>query len=801
MPSPIQRRRFSLPVLNADWLPPLLVGSLLIGLWLVMIERAQHDDELVIRNALVNHGNVALAVSNHVDQQFARLRYYSHIVTGSAPRNTALATLRSALGEDKAFLRLMHFDSAGRLLFSTGGNPEPWLLEAARNFAALPVRSGSEEIHIGSVPEAEFGHAWNLPLFYREPFARPGEDGFVLALLDLGAFPQNFDTMQLGRSGEIVLLASDGRELLRMHEGRLDARENDISKSLRFRSAFATPAGTVTETLRAAHERMYAHRRIPGAPVAVLVSRTRYDVLLDNQATQRGYWLSALLLTLVMLALTLFWLAAAQRRRRLIASLAQAQDENTRLIAQLDAERQTAFRLASHDKLTGLANRMLFADIANRYVARSGRLRSRFAVLFVDLDRFKPINDTHGHKAGDQLLVAVARRLQECVRQADFIARYGGDEFVILVGDLHGPRDAEAIAAKIVARLSEPYAGIVADELTVTPSIGIALFPDDASEIETLLRQADTAMYRAKEQGRASFAFADPALNRRQELHTQIETALPAALRNGEIYLHYQPKVALDNFALTGLEALARWHHPQLGAISPADFIPVAEKCGAIIELGETIIMQACAQLEQWRKAGLPLAPVAVNVSPLQLRSARLFDCITTALERHAIPPHLLEIEITETGIVDADGAYLDMLRRLDGLGIRLAIDDFGTGFSGLSHLRLLPVSKLKIDRSFIKDIRNDVHDAAIVSSTISLCHNLQLKTIAEGVELPEQLAYLRANGCDEAQGYYFSPPLAAEAIAPILRRGACAISDRIGNTTNEALAPAGLFDAADLAA
>lgn len=799
MPSISQRRKLAIPGLNADWLPPLLVGSLLIGLWLSMFERAHHDDDLVVRNALVNHGNVALAVGNHIERQFARLRYYDHVATGAAPRDRVLATLRSALDEDQDFLRLMRFDKSGKLLFSTGGSPEPWLLEAARVFAASPPDSDGE-IHIGTVPEGEFAHTWSLPLFYRDPFAGSGADGFLLALLDLSVFPDRFAAMQLGRSGEIVLLASDGRELLRLHDGRLDARESDISASLRFRKAFAIPVGTVTETLRAAHERLYAHRRVSGAPVAVLVSRTRYDVLLDNRSTQRGYWLSALLLTLIVFVLTLFWLTAARRRHRLVGSLAHTQEENARLIAQLDAERQTAFHLASHDKLTGLANRMLFADIAGRYVARSGRMRSRFAILFIDLDRFKPINDTHGHKAGDQLLVAVARRLRECIRQADFVARYGGDEFVALVSDLHGPRDAEAIAAKIVARLSEPYDGIVTGDLSITPSIGIALFPDDAVEIETLLRQADTAMYRAKGQGRASYAFADPALNRRQELHTQIETALPTALRNGEIVLHYQPKVALDSFALTGLEALARWHHPQLGPISPADFIAVAEKSGTIIELGESIIMLACAQLARWREAGVPLAPVAVNVSPLQLRSPRLFDCLTAALEQHAIPPHLLELEITETGIVDTDGAYLDMLRQLDGLGIRLAIDDFGTGFSGLSHLRLLPVSKLKIDRSFIKDIRNDIHDAAIVSSTISLCHNLQLKAIAEGVELPEQVAYLRANGCDEAQGYFFSAPLPAEAIVPILRRGACHLRDRKGNATDEAAAPAGLFDDTELA-
>jgi EAL domain-containing protein (putative c-di-GMP-specific phosphodiesterase class I) len=317
--------------------------------------------------------------------------------------------------------------------------------------------------------------------------------------------------------------------------------------------------------------------------------------------------------------------------------------------------------------------------------------------------------------------------------------------------------------------LSQPFSGIVAEDLFVTPSIGIALYPDDGDEVDALIRQADSAMYQAKVQGRAMYVFADPALNLRNSLKNQIQAALPAAIKNGEIKLHYQPKVCLRDFSIVGMEALARWYHPQMGYISPADFIPIAEESSLIQELGEHLIDMVCAQQATWQRQGLPIVPVAVNISPRQLRTQRVFQHVENALARHGVAPRHLEVEITETGFIDIDDSFVAQLKHLDTQGIRFAIDDFGTGFSGLSHLRALPVSYVKIDRSFINNIRNDINDATIVSSTISLCHNLNLQSIAEGVETREQLAHLRAAGCDQAQGYLFSRPLPPEEIPPLL--------------------------------
>ena len=750
-----------------DWWPPLLVLLLLTTSWFAVLKRGDDDDARAIRDALSSHANVAYAVANHTERMLDRLRFYSQALVGKTPYESATTLVHSAATRDRAFLRLMHFDAAGRLLFSSGRKPEPWLMERVREFAVLPHSGNEEKIVIGTVAPNDFAQAWSLPIFYRPPVAGNQRGGFVVALADIGNFPRSFEEINLGKSGEIVLVADDGRELLHMHEGRLDAVESLVG-SERFRLAFELSAGSVGELIRNAYERLYAFRRIPSSPLAVLVSRSSYEVLQENRAAQRGYWGVQLLLTVLTLLLTSLWMIVARRRRQLINSLSLTQANNARLIGQIGDEKEAAYRLATHDKLTGLPNRMLFAEVANRYIGRAQRQRGRFAVMFIDLDRFKPINDTYGHKAGDQVLVEISRRLQDCIRHADVVSRYGGDEFVALVSDLRAGQDASGIAEKIIESLSRPLAGIAGTDLKVTPSIGISFYPDDADSIDSLVRQADAAMYQAKGGGRATYAFADPALNRHNRLVNQIEAALPAAFCNREIGVHYQPKVSLTDFRITGLEALARWTHPQLGVVSPGDFIPVAEECGAIVELGEYVIAEVCQQLQAWSRAGVPLVPVAVNVSAHQLRSPQLYDFIVGTLERCGVAPHFLEIEITETGLIDAAG-FIDILCRLDDLGIRLAIDDFGTGYSGLSHLRTLPVKYLKIDRSFIKDIRNDCNDAAIVSNTISLSHKLSLQTIAEGVETREQVSHLKAARCDQAQGYFFSRPCDAAGVEELL--------------------------------
>lgn len=738
------------------------------SLWAMMMYRNADDDRAAIQDSLVSQHNVARALAMHTAQILDQIRFVGRRLAVADNDTATRELVRSLVAQNGALLRLMVFDERGAFRSSSWASPEDWEREAVRNFIARRPQSSRDELLIGQPPDPSRRGNASLPVIFR-PERQTGTTGIVvMAIIDNRFFLRHLEGMQLGRSGEIILVNDDGQEILHVHDGRLDFLDS-ITGTERYRRAFSESTGSVSERIHSAYERLYAFHRVPNAPLAALVSRTHYDILSDNQSAQRGYWLATFLMSVLMLIFTLFWWYAMLRKRKLTASLARSQEENTRLIKQLENEKQAAYHLATHDKLTGLANRMLFGEIAERYQARAVRLRGRFAILFIDLDRFKPINDTHGHRAGDALLIEVARRLQACVRSNDLVARFGGDEFVTLVQDVHGSQDAVCIADKVIHALSQPFPGIVTEDLFVTPSIGIALFPDDGDMVDALIRQADGAMYQAKVQGRATYVFADPALNRRNSLRNQIQAALPAALKNGEIKLHYQPKVCLRDFSIVGMEALARWIHPQMGYISPADFVPIAEESSLIHELGEYLIDMVCAQQASWLRQGLPIVPVAVNISPRQLRSPRVFQHLETALVRHGIAARHIEVEITETGFIDIDDGFVAQLKRLDAQGIRFAIDDFGTGFSGLSHLRALPVSYVKIDRSFISNIRNDINDATIVSSTISLCHNLNLQSIAEGVETREQLAHLRAAGCDQAQGYLFSRPLPPEEIAPLL--------------------------------
>lgn len=753
----------------AEWLPLVLILALLLSSWLFLVNRSDEEDARAIQDALATQVSIANAVAQHTEHLFNGLRLLNQSLAASRTEQQARRLLGAVQGNHGGFLRLLQFDADGRLRQASGKAPEAWLQENAVDFAAR-LRTASDELTwVGETPTEQI-QAWSLPFFYAPA---PGTERqgsgrqprtFTAAMIDIGQFQKYFGDVGLGRGGEVLLIADDGRVLLRLREGRI---ESPSAARMYWEHAAcadrAAPSG----------DPIYVCRKAASVPLSVIVSRPRAEVLAVAHSVQRVHMSSVLLLTVMILGLTFLWIKTTLRREKLILSLTVAQANNERLITQIGNEKETAYHLATHDRLTGLPNRMLFADLAQRYIARAQRMRGGFALMFIDLDRFKPVNDLYGHKAGDQLLIVIAQRLKDCVRHADVVSRFGGDEFVVLVSELRNNHDVSVVADKLVDTLSQPCEGIVDGiALRVTPSIGIAFYPDDASDIDALLRQADTAMYQAKEKGRATYVFADPLLNRRYEISNQIEAALPAAIAAGDIHVFYQPKVRLGDFSLSGLEALARWEHAQLGSISPSEFIPVAEKSGLIVELGELVLEQVCRQLRAWMQAGVPVLPVAVNVSTRQLRPPGFAEYVAEIIADHGIPPELLEIEITETGLIGSDEAIPATLHALSALGIRLAIDDFGTGYSGLSHLRKLPASFLKIDRLFIKDIRNDISDATIVSTTISLAHNLHLETIAEGVETHEQLAHLKTARCDQAQGFLFSPPCPPAAAEALLYAG-----------------------------
>jgi diguanylate cyclase (GGDEF)-like protein/PAS domain S-box-containing protein len=431
-------------------------------------------------------------------------------------------------------------------------------------------------------------------------------------------------------------------------------------------------------------------------------------------------------------------------------------------ITQFREVERNLVRLAHVDTLTDLPNRALLADRVGQLTSVSRRDHRPFALMFMDLDQFKNINDTLGHSVGDALLGEVARRLQGTLREVDTVARLGGDEFAVLLPGADGA-GAELVAGKLLERLAEPCM-VQGHELSMTMSIGIATYPSDGDDYEMLSRNADAAMYRAKNEGKATWRFFAAGMQQRSARQLQLESALRRALERNELLLHYQPQLDAEGERLVGVEALLRWRHPELGMVSPAEFIPLAETSGQIIAIGEWVLRTAVCQVKAWMDAGLPPMAVAVNLSAVQFRHPGLPHVVARALADAGLPAKYLELELTES-VTANPAAATAMMDALHGLGVRLSLDDFGTGFSSLNYLKRFPLHTLKIDQSFVRDIDTDPDDRAIVRAIIQLARALNLKTIAEGVETDAQHQFLRHEGCDMMQGYRFCRPVDAAAL------------------------------------
>jgi len=425
--------------------------------------------------------------------------------------------------------------------------------------------------------------------------------------------------------------------------------------------------------------------------------------------------------------------------------------------------------LAQHDFLTDLPNRMLFSDRVANAIALARRHGKQRAVLFLDLDRFKHINDSLGHPIGDKLLQSVAQRLVACVRGSDTVSRQGGDEFVVLLSEIEQAADAALSAEKMLVALAAPHS-IAEKELHITASIGISIYPDDGQDAQTLIRCADTAMYHAKDKGRNNYQFFTEDMNVRAVEREFLEGSLRRALKRREFVLHYQPKINLETGAITGVEALIRWRHPERGLIPPALFVPIAEDCGLIVPIGRWVLHEACRQIQAWIDAGLPAMPVAVNISAVEFQSKEFLERVRAILKETRLNPRYLELELTESVLMQDAEATIPALIALKAIGVRLAIDDFGTGYSSLSYLRQFPIDTLKIDQSFVREITVGALDDTIVSAVISMAKTLKQRVIAEGVETGEQLAFLRRQHCGEGQGFHFSRPMSAEAFATLLK-------------------------------
>jgi len=443
--------------------------------------------------------------------------------------------------------------------------------------------------------------------------------------------------------------------------------------------------------------------------------------------------------------------------------IAVIRDVTERITCEIQLEHQ-----ASHDCLTQLPNRNLLIDRLDQALRYAERYHKKVAVLFADVDHFKIINDSLGHDVGDRLLQTISARFSGCIRASDTVARQGGDDFLFVINDAAEDADIAGVAQKILAAVDQPLE-FDSHELHVTCSIGISIYPKDGKDSQTLLKNADAAMYRAKEYGRNTYQFFTHHLNDKVVTRMTMEKHLRRALVNHELSLCYQPQLELTTGRVIGVEALLRWQNPELGAIPPGTFIPLAEDTGLIIPIGDWVLRTACRQNSRWQKAGLPPLTMAVNLSPRQFWNPGLIGSVTQILQETGLAPSCLELEIIESMVMRDINSAVSMLKELKSIGVKLSIDDFGTGYSSLNHLRSFPFDKLKMDISFVREITSDPGSAAIAKTIISLAHNLNLLVIAEGVETKAQLSYLRNHGCDEMQGFFFSKPIPAEDLAQLL--------------------------------
>ncbi|QYZ65878.1 MAG: EAL domain-containing protein [Gammaproteobacteria bacterium (ex Lamellibrachia satsuma)] len=478
------------------------------------------------------------------------------------------------------------------------------------------------------------------------------------------------------------------------------------------------------------------------------------------------------------------WRGELQSRRangqnyHLWLSINAVKDSNERIthyalvlsdISELKRSQEELEYIATHDPLTHLPNRTLFHEQLEQAIHRSKRINRKGAVFFLDLDRFKNINDTLGHHVGDDLLFQVAERLRQTAREEDMIARIGGDEFTLVIENLHRPEDAAKVAQNLLNTFSAPFP-LKGYELEISASIGISIFPDDGDEISQLTKQADSAMYSAKEQGRNTFRFFTQKLTETALEYFDLEISLRRALELNQFFLLYQPQYDLISGELLGVEALIRWNHPGMGMISPNRFIPIAEVSGLIEPIGEWVLQTAATQATQWDKAGLKPFPVSVNLSRRQLNNPGLVDIVSRIIETTGLPGERLELEITESALLETEEQACSSLEKLRALGCSIAIDDFGTGYSSLANLKLFPLDRLKIDKSFVRDVTKDPNDEAIIRATIALGNSLQLSVIAEGVETEAQRDFLLKEGCREVQGFLFSQPVEAKRIEEMMK-------------------------------
>lgn len=741
--------------------------------WSILLTKLESDRRSVLDNIRMQQESLAAMISENLSQVLHRgslLALAAGEITRCDPE-AALPMLNALQSTDRAFIRLMFINIDG---YSSEIKAEmsstSAMNEALNEFATLIQLAPTIAPRFGPRP-TEAVQSWQVPLFF--PVLREGKScGILVTVLDLGYFLSFYQKIDLGVSGAIELIDTNGSIIVRARSGGIDFLAPD--QRSRIHELITTERGSIEVADSVGEPALQASfRRLEAFPVWVSVSRELNELLQDHLNARHRVLLTLSVFSLFVVGATIWIVTAMRRGERLVTRLARSDNEKRRLILALQDEKHRAYELASHDHLTGLPNRRMFFELGGSHLARAKRSRQFYGLMYLDLDRFKTINDSLGHHVGDLLLQTVAARMRSVLRESDVVARLGGDEFVALLTGLDRREDLATIAGKLTDVIGRPCLNLDGHDLQVTPSIGVAIFPRDGHDIETLSRHADAAMYESKRAGRGRITFYDPALNPVSDRQFDLEQGLGKAIAENELILHFQPKVRLIDYKITGFEALVRWQHPEFGLIYPQEFIDLAETMGMTTALGNWVAEACCRQLASWRAEGVNALPIAINVSARQLADESLPSRLAELLNRFAVPGELLEIEITENSLLESLEVAGQILRQLEAMGITIALDDFGNGYSSLGYIRTLPIHTIKIDRSFVNDLRNSSDDEIIVGSIITLAHNLKKRVVAEGVELIEQLIHLKTAGCDEVQGFYLCRPASADAAKQLLADGA----------------------------
>jgi diguanylate cyclase (GGDEF)-like protein len=583
-------------------------------------------------------------------------------------------------------------------------------------------------------------------------------DGVAIVVVDASYFVSGYDTAKLGERGVLGIVGNDGIMRVRRSGATEVSGEFIDYSSVASETDFKNASGVIQTCSWDGERRWISARALYGFPLNVLVGLSVDEQLVIARRDAQTYlWRAALGSTIVIMFATLLgrlsWQLEQSRIRESQSKLAHA---------------ESIEYLAFHDGLTGLPNRSMFSKLLRQSIVESGRYDREFSVAFLDLDRFKQINDTLGHEAGDELLREVAARLRACVRECDTVARLGGDEFVVLLPNTIDGRGVEAVAQKILTSLAVPFT-LIGHEFRVTASIGISTFPQDGLDEQTLTKNADAAMYQAKAEGKNTFQLYSREMNTHSLERLSLESSLRHALERKEFLLYYQPKRDLDTGHITGMEVLVRWGHPDLGVLAPLQFIPIAEEIGLILPIGKWVLHTACSQNVAWQSQGVPPLTVAVNLTARQFLDDRLLEDVVTILEATGMDARLLELEITEDVLIRDVDATLRILRGLKGVGIRICIDNFGTGYSSLASLQRFPIDTIKIDRSFLHHIAADPVNKSLAEAVIAMGKSLSRTVVAQGVETSEQAEFVRTHACDEIQGFYFNRPLSTEKFGKLL--------------------------------